>query len=365
MHSTPYRLRAALALAAALAACGSRTGLEVAPRDAAVDAAARPRFDAGTFTTFPCRWSAGLAAEVAPGEGWTALSGAVLPTADRAVVAATRADGARVAALVSIAAGGGVLAALDASRADGALFTDLEGLLLQPPGACELRGVDEALAPREAARWPGEGCALTQSSVGRIVSVARDGAVRVIERGVASEPVAALAGRFDDAEAFHDAASGVTIAVRREGASLALERYGGAGAPERHVLTTRAGRASAAADPLRGGILVHLLDAETPRLEHFDWEPGRWPEPHFDVAALRPLAGPIATNETEVLIPLADGRVAYVPFALVTLMVRWIEPLDAPPVGPARVILRPGGSAGGVLYAGGGALRFVPLVCNR
>ncbi len=363
MSGAVARLAPLLVLASA---CGARTGLDEPARDAAV----RPRFDAGTFTTFPCRWTLGLARDVAPGSSWSALAGAVHPTRDEAVVLATGADGRRRGALVSIAAGGGVLAELGpAPDLAGAPVTAGRDYVLQAPGACGVGARDGAFAPLEAVAWEGAGCALTQSVSGRVESVSAAGEVRSVAGlgGGASDArvVASIGGGSERAFAFHDPASATTLIARALDGRIVLERHLASGAAERHEAAGDAATFSAAADPLRGGLILHARDARGWRLDHFDWEAGRWPELHLALTGLPEPAGPIATNETEVLVPLVDGRVAYVPFALVTLMVRFVDPVDGGPTDHMQIVLRPGQSAGGVLYERDGALRFQPLVCNR
>ena len=73
------------------------------------------------------------------------------------------------------------------------------------------------------------------------------------------------------------------------------------------------------------------------------------------------------SNETEALIPLGDGSMAHVPLAGAEL--RSLGPVPEGPVEAMEIILRPGGSAGGLLYvhgsAAGRALTFRALICNR
>lgn len=362
----PHVLARLAPLLVLASACGARTGLDQPTRDAAV----RPRFDAGTFTTFPCRWTLGLAHDVAAGSSWAELSGAVHPTRDEAAVLATDADGRRRGALVSIAAGGGVLAELGPSpELAGAPFTGESDYVLQPPGACGVGARDGTFAPLAAVAWEGTGCTLTQSSIGRVESVSAAGEVRSVAglggRLFEAREVATLDGGSGRAFAFHDAASATTLVARALDGRIVLERHLASGATERHEVAGDAATFSAAADPLRGGLILHARDERGWRLDHLDWEAGRWPEPHLELTELPEPAGPIATNETEVLVPLVDGRIAYVPFALVTLMVRFVDPVDGGPIDRMQIVLRPGQSAGGVLYEREGALRFQPLVCNR
>ncbi|HJL15848.1 MAG TPA: hypothetical protein RMH99_09340, partial [Sandaracinaceae bacterium LLY-WYZ-13_1] len=145
--------------------------------------------------------------------------------------------------------------------------------------------------------------------------------------------------------------------IGREGETVARWDGGGRG----FALST-------APDRLRGGALALFRADAGWRLVHVAAD---GPLAARDVVALDALpaepAGPLASNETEALIPLADGSLAYVPLALST--VRVVEPVDDAPVEAMRVVLRPGGSAGGLLYvrrdAGGAVLRYQPLICNR
>jgi len=205
--------------------------------------------------------------------------------------------------------------------------------------------------------------------IGRVESVSAAGDVRSVAGlgGGAFEAreVASVGGGAGRVLAFHDAASATTLIARALDGRIVLERHLASGATERYAMAGDAATFGAAADPLRGGLILHSRDARGWRLDHLDWEAGRWPELHFDLSDLPEPAGPIATNETEVLVPLVDGRIAYVPFALVTLMVRFVDPVDGGPTDHMQIVLRPGQSAGGVLYEREGALRFQPLVCNR
>ncbi|MCA9610549.1 MAG: hypothetical protein KC619_33365, partial [Myxococcales bacterium] len=282
------------------------------------------------------------------------------------VVVVSGAPVERPGAVVSIAASGGVLERVESPRA--ALFAADVGYALQAPGACGVELRDARFTPTGRAGWDGVSCALTQSVVGRVESVDSTGAVRTLTGldGTTVDRLVATTGPApDDVFAFHDEATDTTLIARLDGRRLRLERHVD-GRVEPFDVSVAADGMSAAADPLRGGMMVHYRDAADGwRLEHFDWEAGRWPETHFDVSGLPEPAGPIATNETEILVPLVDGRIAYIPFALVTLMVRWVDPVDGGDVERMHIVLRPNGSAGGVVYENRGAVWFQPLVCNR
>lgn len=352
----------------ALPACGARSALDVEPPDAAAPAP----WDAG-FVTFPCRWSLGISAPIQSGD-FVGLTGAVHPTlATAAVVAWDQETSEMHGAQVSIAASGGVEASLHRAASGRAfsLFTGEEGFLEQFDGFCGVAALDLALLPTEGfVEWAEspERCTVTQSVIGRLESASSSGAL-ISVRPYPEWPLEPRGlGRTmpaDDGETFtvyREAEDTTWIAIRRDG-QLEYERHDG-GRPE--VYLREGARAfSAAADNLRGGMVILVQDAAGAwQLERFGLEPGRGPELLAELGAMEP-AGPVATNQTEALVPLADGRLAYFSLASARPMFRFTDPVEASPVARARVILRPDDSAGGLLYQGGRALRFQPLICNR
>lgn len=359
-----------------LYACGARTGLDVEPSDGGA-----ARRDAGFFATFPCRWSLGLPIDLARSdEELRELTGAVHPTLDEALVRAVSRDGRPVGARVTIDGAPERLRELPADALPtGALFTGDTGWAVQNGAACMLTGLSTALEPRGATRWgsatPVSTCRLHQSHVGRVmgVSVLDFGTGEVHEVGAVDgdAPTVALrasvAEELDEATAFFDPDEDTAMVLTRVASVATVERHR-RGRVERYALPGEVFAASAAIDRLRGGILVLYgsLDAGW----SLDWVPidADPPQRLIELGALpaEPV-GPLASNETEALIPLANGQMAYVPLALSEL--RLLEAVDGGAVREMHIVLRPATSGGGLLFtqsgAGGERLRFQPLVCNR
>ena len=366
----------ALAFTLAATACGSRTALDVDPSPSADR-------DAGTFfTTFPCRWSLGLTVDLAEGGEFGDLTGAVHPTLGQAALLATdRTRHLRVGAIVGVSGTPTTVRDLSAMPdLEGALFTGTTGYVRQNRGRCLITSYDADFVISEGTVWgsapPDALCRLTQSDAGQLASVS----IRSLGTGevmqvtgigggtVTPRRVAATRADLDDAYAFHDPVTAITLVAYRLGDQLVYERHvgGSAQAFRRDGAITAM---SAAIDRLRGEMLV--LFRERPigwRLERLSWIPGEEPAAVTSLSGIgADPVGPLASNETEALIPLADGSLAQVPLARSEL--RILEPVDGGAVLDMIVVLRPDDSGGGLLFtqrrAGGQALRFQSLTCNR
>lgn len=364
-------IAALLALSLAASACGARTALDVEPPDAG-----------SFFTTFPCRWSLGLTVELASGAEFGELTGAVHPTLDQAaLLASERTGGLRVGAIAGISGTPTIMGDLSAvPDLEGALFTGASGYVRQSEGRCLTTSYDRDFALIGGTIWgsspPDAHCRLTQSDVGQLASVS----VRSLGTGevvqvtgigggvVMPRPVARTRSNLDDAYAFHDTATATTLVAYRVGDQLVYERHAG-GSPQAFRRDGVVTAMSAAVDRLLGGMIV--LYRERPvgwRIERLSSTPGEEPVALTSLSGISAdPVGPLVTNETEALIPLGDGRMAYIPLARSEL--RLLEPVDGGAVQDMIVVLRPDSSGGGLLFtqrsSAGQALRFQSLTCNR
>lgn len=380
-----------IVLVLSLVGCGARTGLGIdvdggAPtaRDAgSVDGGGRR--DAGFFATFPCRWSLGEILSLREGE-FAALTGAVHPTLDEAVVVARDTSSSRpVGGAVSITARPELLRGLDDPRTGdavgtGELFTGVTGYVQQQGLGCEAVAIDVGFFEVGRADWGRRGspsaCQLTQTRPGALQSVSvldfGDGSVLTVDDldrgGFATTELTSTDERLEGAYAVHEPEHGTTLLLTRRDTQVVAERHGPRGV-ERYPLADETVGASAARENLRGGML--LLTRPVDGDWRLDWLPADRDPPQrvIDLAELPSSpAGRLVSNETEALIPLQDGSLAYIPLALTELRI-------LPPTVPGtrrfemQVILRPGGSGGGLLYTrpgrGGMQLEFQSLVCNR
>jgi len=375
-----------------LLGCGSRTGLTVdvdaaAPtaRDAGIRDAGGRR-DAGFFATFPCRWSLGESVTLAEGDDYVALTGAVHPTLDEALLVATVARTSEVVgAVVSITARPTILRRADEPMTGdaigiGEVFTGTTGYVQQRGLECGAVALSPTLDALERAEWGPGGvasiCQLTQTRPGSLQSVSvldfGDGAVRAIDDlgpgGFRATEIATTEARLEGATAIREPEHGTTLLLTRRAADVVAERHGPGGV-ERFPLAGEIVAASAARENLRGGMLMltRRLDGDW----RLDWLPADADPPQsvIDLADLpAPPVGRLVTNETEALVPLQDGSLAYIPLALTEL--RILPPaVEGVRRAEMQVILRPGGSGGGLLSTrmgrGGLLLEFQSLVCNR
>ena len=333
------------------AGCGARTDVEVEER-------ARP--DASFFQTFPCRWSLGERLELARGGPFAELTGAAHPARNELALLASAGD-ARVGGRVALQASPALLAPLEGLP--GRLFTGSDGWLRQDGDACGLVAHDDRFVERGSVAWSGTGpCELTQSVAGRIESLP-------------------LAGRSVVTIAFPDVRSLTDIAVERSGGAvayspdegvllLALETPAGiaiARADERLFLDGSS-TVSVAPDRLRGGTLVlHRRSDGRFELGHLA-SAGRLELVRRAELGDREAVGALVSNETEALVPLRDGSMLFM--VLSHFERRFTEPVEPGGVDAMEIVLRPGESAGGLLYShrvasGESALVFRSLVCNR
>ena len=330
--------------------CGARTDLELEER------AGR---EAGFFQTFPCRWSLGERLELARGGPFTELTGAVHPARNELALLASAGD-VRVGGRVSLEATPELLAPLEGLP--GRLFTGADGWLRQDGDACGLVAHDERFAERGSVAWSATGpCELTQSVAGRIESLPlADSAVVTI--------------------AFPDVRSLTEIAEERSGGAvayspgesvlLALETPAGIAitrADERLFLDGSS-TLSVAPDRLRGGTLVlHRRFDGRFEMGHVGSTGRLELAPRAELGGREP-AGALVSNETEALVPMRDGSMLFV--VLSHFEQRFTEPVEPGGVDAMEIVLRPGESAGGLLYShrvarGESALVFRSLVCNR
>jgi hypothetical protein len=268
---------------------------------------------------------------------------------------------ARVGARVSVEATPQLLAPLEAHR--GRLFTGSDGWLRQGGDACALFAHDESFVERGSVAWAASArCDLTQSTVGRVegVSLSDRAIVSVAFPGI--EPIGERApGTISGAAIVHEPAGGTLYAVETTG-GIAIAR------PPDRIFVDGADSVSVAPDRLRGGTLVLYRRSDRRfALAHIGWDGALELVPRADLDGLEPV-GPLVSNETEALVPLRDGSMLFVPLSHFER--RFTEPVEEGGVDAMEIVLRPGESAGGLLYthrlpSGESALVFRPLTCNR
>lgn len=363
-------------VALSLSACGARSGLDVEPPDAAlVDAALVDAADSGFFRTFPCLWTFGEPLTVATAASFSQLTGAVHPTADVAVIGATAPElGPRLWS-ISLGRSPAIREERSGPMASGPWFAGVDGFLQQIGRQCVVRSYDVLLAEGELFEWVEEmaRCELTQTEPGRIESASvmdfANGSLASVGPLPSEAPEVRRLGDVGpqpERAHVHLAADGEgALTVWQRGDEVFVQRRGG----EPRALASGPGaRFESAPERLRGAVLVLSRDASRPwTLERHEFAGGP-STPVVDVGALpaEPV-GAMRSNETEALIPLGDGSMAHVPLAGAEL--RSLGPVPEGPVEAMEIILRPGGSAGGLLYvhgsAAGRALTFRALICNR
>jgi hypothetical protein len=284
-------------------------------------------------------------------------------------------DGSHVGARILLQHRAEVLSTFEG--APGALFTGRDGWLRQLDGACALARHDEEWALGQPLTWAeGRPCALSQSLVAQVESVALEGmpwlAWSVVDGpdGAVIEELAPQPAPFET----------VTVVRENDGTQVIASIVGGAlsivrARPEGTVEALDGGpvsRLSAAPDRLRGGTILLFRDDRTEqwRLERIPPDRPLELRSVADLSTLQaPPLGPLVSNETEAIFPLENGAVAYVPLSRDQVRVtaeraedEWIE--------QALVFLRPADSQGGLLYVARNAqdqrsLRFRAMVCNR
>lgn len=348
-------------------ACGGRT----APIDP------EPAADApdGGFDTFPCRWSYLESVEVAAADApFTDLQGAVLPESDVALLLG-RAGGAATLSgrVLSLPLPASTISEV-ALPARGAWLALSAGWARVAPGCRVFRHALDGAAVADGEIADARQCmpAQARGTSAQVVALGADDQLVVIDApleggGAPSRTPIPGEGPVDWALAAPAVVGGGFVVALLRGARLSVVRAGGASGGVERVERGEVpdGRVGAAADALRGGIVLLYRDGSGHRLERVDEDLRVSPVATLDGLPSAP-QGQVVTNETEALFPLADGSIAFAP--LNGSGARVLPPVDEG-VGEVRVVLRAGGSAGGALYArgapDGGELRFVPMVCNR
>ena len=344
-----------------VAACGAKTGVELEATGPS------PPPDAG-FDTFPCRWSLTQPTEVARSSaGLTELIGAVHGSRDEIAVLA-RLD------LDEEGHEGARLTIADPPRLIGPASADTGGELMGFRGGwaqlarrCEQLVYDDAFEVVGRSPIRGAfGCAL-EPSIGRF-EVTLYGAAG-IERMFRQPDLVGAEARApvypDPTDYARTVAGDGLLVLSLSGGFLRGHRDGMGEAiplgPQTRLFDVGYDAVRPAAVILRERAPGRWLLERVP----FHASPDLFPlAPLDDVPA--PF-GQLATNETEALFALTDGRVAAAPTSGTAL--RFVGPLPEGPPTQMRVILRPGTSTGGVLYAHDEGdeqvLRFRALVCNR
>lgn len=354
--------------ASLLLACGSRTGVE--PGDGP-ERGAVP-FDAG-FDTFPCRWSLAQATEIGLALDWVDLHGAVHGRRDEVVVLGRDTGTGRVGVSGTLLALGDPPRVLERLEPEAPL-----PLLGHPEGWVQLGTVgsdcqrvdyDDAFAPFLSIVLSGE-CVLEANDPQHLDVTwrVREGVHVVSER---------LPEMILEGEALVPVSADHQRAVRLEGLGwivLTLEdgwlhayRVPEEGEVRRARLAPQGAPFAVALDRVRPSALV-LREEDGWHLERIPFEGEPRLVPLADLSTLpAPPLGSLASNETEAMFPLADGRVAIAPTDGSAL--RYVGPVAEAPVGDLQVVLRPGSSAGGLLYTEARGrqemLLFRPLTCNR
>lgn len=343
-------------------ACGARTDLdrgEPQPPDGGPDAF--------VFDGFPCRWSLGSSVEIARGERFTRLTGAVHPVRDQVVVMASRDGGERVGGRIALSIRPELLAPLEGF--EGEIFAGSNGWVRQDGERCALVEHDETFAEGVGFSYgDSSACLLTQSELGRIESVSGDSGIAfsLTYPGPDIEMLGLLSGA-DSGSVVRDPDRGALGAVVPFD-SVTVTRVLASGVRETIDLFP-AGLPSAALDRIEGRTMLLYFDSSAWQLVHIGWDGPLELIPHADIASLPRPIGRLRSNETEALIPLRDGTMAFFPLPM--SRVRFTDPVvEDRQVEAMEIILRPGQSAGGLLFAhrepsGESVLVFRSLVCNR
>ncbi|MCC7535394.1 MAG: hypothetical protein IT379_04240 [Deltaproteobacteria bacterium] len=364
--------RTAIALVL-LTGCGARSELYDDERPRAEDAGPRP------FATFPCRWSLGRETvarelDLEPSSLVAGVRGGraeVLILADGRGAVLTVADPPVRVREVDIFAVSQVLTAPDAWVVVHRLDATACALHLLDGDATSVRS--------EVTLGLGHFCTVTSRRAGALdVTAVSDSAAHLIEvhvRGETfemAEPIDVVTGPIRRAVASSDATAGWVLATTTHDGAVGLRRVAGDGTVESRLGGLGAGDVFAAPDRLRSGLAV--LRVEEPGRGVVERAPLAGPlavERVADVPGpLAPGESPIASNETEALVSLRDGRVMAA--ALNGLEPSLIGPVtDAAEVHHVVVALETGTSVGGVAYTyrerrdGPVRVAFRALTCNR
>jgi hypothetical protein len=343
-------MRRALALFFATSiACGAKSGLEMPPaRDAGM-------IDAGrTLDTLPCRWSAGPELVLERELDDIDLDGAVDADFDVAMIG-VRQGAFLTASSVTLSQSPSRLESYTVSEG-GRVFSAPNGFVRQTGDECALIVTNRSFVELDRIRFGDGRCALTQSRIDSVESYPLAGGDVTRVALDMFRPAAEIVRRADtiaDEAVFIRADDGDYFATVRGGA-ITLAR------DETIVWSGEGARVTGAVDRLRGGA-IFLYRA--PSGWQLTWVHDDRAEPIADLSALpaEPI-GRLASNETEVLFPLADGSIAYVPLS--RTLIRYVDPV-ADGVESMELMLRPGSSAGAVAYYRERVLAYRALVCNR
>jgi hypothetical protein len=364
-----------LALLALLPACGARNALDAPPPPAAFADAGRS--DAGAPVPPPpapllCFWSLAIPVPLGVFEAPVVATAAVEAESRVAAVLVTpEAPASTVARFVDES--GRLLEERDERRLEGRLFSGRGRYLLAAPEGCTVRALDPALGDDGVAFDLDGDCAIAQTDVGTL-DVLRLGAAdprafafdgRALEERVVPE-VPREDGLFLFDRARGDA---IVFGYDDERATLIL-RSAEMGDSELRFVGSSSPPYSLALDRRNGGVVV--LRGPGPgarrfglqRLARGAFAASLWP-PELDVSP----AGPVTTNDNELLVPLRDGRV--LTLALVDAAApRFFGPVAGGVVDAMEIVLLPGDSAGGALLRqatpeGSIALTWQPFLCNR
>ena len=366
-----------------LAACGARSGLDSA------DPPTPPMPDGGDIqATLPCRWSVGVPVLVRQTDGaFGRLGGGTVGTRDsvlnRAVVGAVH-DGESslswVGGVVTTAGVGELLVPIEETSLLDPL-AGREGFVARDFVDCEIRAYDLDFGSPEitgrVADRAGGGCRTYQTRVDslEVAEPAGDGGfiVRTIEGFESASTfrrrdlLRTEARSLVRIDVVHQPERG-TLVLTEQADFLGVERHAGAVEVAEVGEKVAGALQSVAADRLRGGMIVLYESPTGWRLERVAFEGPLAARELLDLSELpAPPIGRVASNETEALVPLADGSMLYV--ILSSPRIRLVNMEDVPAVEAMEVVIRPDDSSGGLLYvpasSEGHELWFRPLTCNR
>jgi hypothetical protein len=341
-------------------ACGAKSGLDVDVARRADAGPGRP-FDSGLIV-FPCRWAPlGIDVEmlrsVSP---ITDIAGYIHP--DRAEI-------------VARAAARGVFADIGPRPAvlrTVALAPELRGVAARGgtyvfANDCAVEWRDADFRPLGFTRIAADRCAASASTVPGALDIVRSGESQTDVWRASADAVGEDAVRVFGPVPVRsrtglavEAPLGMVVVLEQDGelwvhhrGDGAIESLGPIGAAEPFGL---------APDAVVGGAML----VRQGRIDRIESQPLRI-ERVRDLGGLRIASRTIAWSSSEVVFVLDDGSLAFMPFFGSDLR---IEPGAVPaPFGEAEVVLRNGGTEGGILYTveegGEFVLFYRPLVCNR
>jgi hypothetical protein len=322
------------------------------------------------FDTFPCRWSLGDPVDVGRGASFERLRGAVHGTRDEAAVLAD--DGERtVGARVTLDYTPRLVASIDDGGALGVMGHGDGWSTLEAPCIHVVRDDDFALIDRVALSDVDGTCRVEQDDLASFDVTQVGGAL----------DVAAIRRRFPSGESLTTslrAAGAVAASTLRTEDGVVVAWVDGEG----RAFARRSDAAGVAEVELGSGALdvaivrdwfrpAAVIEVRRPLSDATTLH--RWPfdAPSADLLerfSTLALAEGMVSNETEAILALQDGTLVAKPLS--GTMLRLSDRPAELEVTSARVVLRPGASRGGLVYArlepdGSQVLRFRPLVCNR